>query len=402
MDDLRKYLTDYLSEKLNKITISNSKEKGGVKKIHIRPILLREKVYFQFESFTEKQAFHENLIKEDAVEKIFKLMEEFKQLELDHSEVSLNCLISKKGKVTLKLKKKPNNNKEPAVSNCENCSDTKPQLTHNKEKKYLIPEGTPVEFLIDLGVMTTDGKIRDKMYDKYKQINRFLEFIRDIIPELPKDKELTIIDFGCGKSYLTFAIYYYLHVLNDFKLNMIGLDLKEDVIDKCNKLAVKYGFDKLKFLVGDIKDYEGVTSVDMVVTLHACDTATDYALYKAVNWGASVILSVPCCQHEMNTAMGKSKEKNDLSSLLSYGIIRERTCALFTDAIRAESLKAQGYAVQLLEFIDMEHTPKNILIRAVKARHKKIEIKNDNGPTVEEAMKFLGVKPLLPRLFDGE
>lgn len=267
-------------------------------------------------------------------------------------------------------------------------------------KKYLIPEGTPVPFLMDLGVMTSDGKIHDKMYDKYRQINRFLEFIEDILPALSKDRELTIIDFGCGKSYLTFAMYYYLCVLRGYNARMIGLDLKEDVIDKCNKLAEKYGYEKLSFLVGDIKDYEGVDKVDMVVTLHACDTATDYALYKAVTWDADVILSVPCCQHEMNKQLNSTYKNTELSALLSYGIIRERTAALLTDAVRAEVLRDCGFDVQLLEFIDMEHTPKNILIRAVREK-KKIEIKA-NKKTYKDAVNYLGVEPMILKLLDKE
>ena len=391
MDELRSFLEETLNIQLNKIIISNGKVKGGVNKIHIRPILLKEKLCFQFASYTDKQVFHENYESADAIEKIIMLMGDYKQCEIDHKSKMVTCLISKKGKVTIKAK---NNTKE------ETETDSKEGLSHNRKKKYLIPEGTPVPFLIDLGVMSADGKIHDKMYDKYRQINRFLEFVEDILPALSKDREITIIDFGCGKSYLTFAMYYYLCKLNDYNVKMIGLDLKEDVIDKCNKLAEKYGYGKLSFLVGDIKDYEGVDKVDMVVTLHACDTATDYALYKAVNWDADVILSVPCCQHEMNKQLNKTYKDTDISALLSYGIIRERTAALFTDAVRAEVLRDCGFNVQLLEFIDMEHTPKNILIRAVREK-KKIEIKADKK-TYRDAVTYLGVEPILLKLLDKE
>ena len=209
--------------------------------------------------------------------------------------------------------------------------------------------------------MTPEGTIIRSRYDKYRQINRFLEFVEDILPQLDKNRELTILDFGCGKSYLTFALYYYLKLLKGYSIRIIGLDLKEDVIRRCNALARSYGYDTLHFLQGDIADYTGVSQVDMVVTLHACDTATDYALAKAVCWNAKVILSVPCCQHELNRQI-----KNDiLEPALKYGIIKERMAALFTDALRAERLESCGYRTQLLEFIDMEHTPKNILIRAV-------------------------------------
>lgn len=392
MDELRSFLEETLNTQLNKIIISNGKTKGGVNKIHIRPILLKEKVLFQAASYTEKQVFHENLTKEETIEKIIALMQDYKQCEIDHEDKIITCLISKKGKVTVKAK----NN----VHKGEKSASKTELLSHNRKKKYLIPEGVPVPFLIDLGVMTVDGKIHDKMYDKYRQINRFLEFVEDILPALPTDREVTIIDFGCGKSYLTFAMYYYLNKLNGINVQMIGLDLKEDVIDKCNKLAVKYGYDKLKFLVGDIKDYEGVDKVDMVVTLHACDTATDYALYKAVTWDASVILSVPCCQHEMNKQLNGTYKDTDLAALMSYGIIRERVAALFTDAVRAEVLRDCGFDVQLLEFIDMEHTPKNILIRAVREK-KKIEIK-PNKKTYRDAIEYLKVTPMLLKLLDKE
>ena len=180
-------------------------------------------------------------------------------------------------------------------------------------------------------------------------------------PVLPKEEEVSILDFGCGKSYLTFAMYYYLHELKGYRVRIIGLDLKKDVIRKCNSLSEKYGYDNLVFLEGDIADYEGMTSVDMVVTLHACDTATDYALYKAIKWNAKVILSVPCCQHEMN----KELQPKGWDSIFQYGIIKERSAALFTDAQRANLLESQGYKTQILEFIDMEHTPKNLLIRGI-------------------------------------
>ena len=263
-----------------------------------------------------------------------------------------------------------------------------PVLMHNRKKHYILEEGIPVPFLIDLGVQTAEGRIVHARYDKFRQINRFLEFVQDILPQMEKGRELTILDFGCGKSYLTFALYYYLKILNGYDIRVIGLDLKEDVIARCNALAEKYGYDKLTFLTGDIADYEGVSKVDMVVTLHACDTATDYALEKALEWDAKVILSVPCCQHELN----KQMENEILKPVLKYGLIKERIAALVTDALRAGRLEEAGYQVQILEFIDMEHTPKNILIRAVKTG-KPHEIKE-----LDACEKFLGVDPLLGRL----
>ena len=246
------------------------------------------------------------------------------------------------------------------------------------------------QILKDLGVMTAEGKIVRTKYDKYRQINRFLEFIEDILPRLSRDREITILDFGCGKSYLTFAMYYYLRELKGYDVNIIGLDLKTDVIEKCNSLALRYGYEKLHFYHGDIADYEGVSCVDMVVTLHACDTATDYALAKAVEWGAEVILSVPCCQHEVN----KQIKNEMLEPVLRYGILKERMSALITDAVRADLLESKGYDTQILEFIDMEHTPKNLLIRAVRTGKR-----SDQGK-VEKMLAALNIHPTLDRLLN--
>lgn len=235
-------------------------------------------------------------------------------------------------------------------------------LAHNRTKHYILEEGKPVDFLVGLGVQTPDGRVTRARFDKFRQINRYLEFIEDVIDELPKDRTIRIIDFGCGKSYLTFAMYYYLHELQHRDIQVTGLDLKTDVIKHCNELAEKLGYDRLKFERGDISTYEGTDVADMVVTLHACDLATDYALDKAVKWGARVILAVPCCQHELNRQI----KCDPLKPVLKYGIIKERVAALLTDALRANLLEQQGYETQILEFIDMEHTPKNLLIRAVK------------------------------------
>ena len=263
---------------------------------------------------------------------------------------------------------------------------------HNRVKQYILREGVPVPFLIDLGVMNEQGKIVHARYDKFRQINRFLEFIEDILPRLSRDREVTILDFGCGKSYLTFAMYYYLRELKGYDVNIIGLDLKTDVIEKCNSLAGRYGYEKLHFYHGDIADYEGVSSVDMVVTLHACDTATDYALAKAVEWGAEVILSVPCCQHEIN----KQIKNEMLEPVLRYGILKERMSALITDAVRANLLESKGYETQILEFIDMEHMPKNLLIRAVRTGKK-----SDISST-QDMLTALNIHPTLNRLLNED
>ena len=235
-----------------------------------------------------------------------------------YTEKQVQVLVSKKGKRTVRQLK-------------SGCPVPAAPLEHNRRKKYILDPDIPVPFLHDLGVQTKEGKIVHSRYDKFRQMNRFLEFIEDIVPELPKDRESVIIDFGCGKSYLTFAMYYYLHELKHYDVRIIGLDLKADVIAHCQQLAEDYGYEKLTFLTGDIADYDGVDHVDMVVTLHACDTATDYALDKAVRWGAKVILSVPCCQHEVNRQI----ENELLQPVLKYGLIKERMSALLTDAIRA-------------------------------------------------------------------
>ena len=241
--------------------------------------------------------------------------------------------------------------------------------------------------------MTEEGKIVHARFDKFRQINRFLEFIEDILPKLDRSRESVILDFGCGKSYLTFAMYYYLKELKGYPVRIVGLDLKEDVIEHCSRLGRQYGYEGLSFCHGDIASFEGVEKVDMVVTLHACDLATDYALEKAVNWGARVILSVPCCQHELNGQM----ENSLLRPVLQYGLIKERMAALYTDAIRAQVLEYRGYRTQILEFIDMEHTPKNILIRAVRQGKKR-----DNGLQIRELADFLHVKPTVVELLAPE
>ncbi|MGN0397815.1 MAG: class I SAM-dependent methyltransferase [Candidatus Fimimorpha sp.] len=338
-----------ITSELYDAILSNPISKDGIIKLKIRPIMLQKQLLFQIEERTQKQAFHKNLSASDACIYLTKQMNDhFHQAQIRTTTEQVTILVSKKGKVTIKSKKQAD--ELPSLS-----------LNHNRTKEYIIKEGVPVPFLIDLGVMKTDGSIVRAKYDKFRQINRFLEFIEDILPQLNKTNEQTIIDFGCGKSYLTFAMYYYLKILKGYPIRIIGLDLKKDVIAHCNALAKQYGYDTLTFLCGDIADYTGVNQVDMVVTLHACDTATDYALAKAVNWNAKVILSVPCCQHELN----KQIQCDALDPALQHGLIKERLSALFTDSIRAGHLEAYGYRTQILEFIDMEHTPKNILIRAV-------------------------------------
>ena len=384
MDEILRLLPEILNIDFIRGTISNPRDKEGIIKIRVRPLEKKGELYFQLESFTKTQAFHENLTAKDACRKIAGVMERFGQMQIETVGEECTVLVSKKGKVTVRRKKRK--------------TEARPaDRSHNRKKHYILEEGVPVPFLRDLGVMTEDGKIVRTKTDKFRQINRFLEFIEDILPRLEKGRELTILDFGCGKSYLTFAMYHYLHELRGYDIRIIGLDLKKDVIDHCGKLAEKYGYDKLTFLVGDIADYDGVDRVDMVVTLHACDTATDYALAKAVGWGAEVILSVPCCQHELNAQFAARDGCAEvMAPVMDYGLLRERFAALATDGLRAKYLEREGYETQVLEFIDMEHTPKNILLRAVKTGRK-------DGRAAEEIRKcieFLGAAPTLGRLLD--
>lgn len=376
MTEVRALCEEYIGKELYQIIISNPKNTADISKVKIRPIMLKNSIVFQVTEYKGTQVFHENYEKQPLIEKIILYLEKyFKQMELTATNMQAIVLISKKGKVTIKKK------------NFQ--TEKKVDLSHNKAKKYILQEGTIVPFLVDLGVQTKEGKIVRSNYDKFRQINRYLEFIADIMPILPTDRCINIIDFGCGKSYLTFALYYYMKILCKRDIQVIGLDLKEKVIEDCNTLAIRYGYDKLKFITGDVSTYTGEGNVDMVVTLHACDTATDYALEKAVACGAKVIFTVPCCQHEVNMQI----KNEQLQPLLKYGLIKERISALITDAIRANLLEEQGYQVQVMEFIDMEHTPKNILIRAVKEKENK---KMDTG--ISSMTEFLHIRNTLQEL----
>lgn len=356
MKTLQNFLKEQFDDGVMLAVLSGQrkKEPDVPSRVRIRPVEIRGERVFQATATVGTKAIHKNYTLEEVLSYVeASLTDGFSQLQIQGQMKDGTVLVSKKGKQTIKTR--PHEALEPVKIQ-----------SHNRVKQYILKEGIPVPFLVDLGVMNKEGKVHTHSYDKFKQINRFLEFIEDILPSLQKDREVTILDFGCGKSYLTFAMYYYLKELKGYDVNIIGLDLKEDVIKKCSVLALKYGYKKLHFLQGDIADYEGVNKVDMVVTLHACDKATDYALAKAIEWDAEVILSVPCCQHELNYRI-----QNDLlEPVLKYGILKERMSALITDGIRAELLESEGYHTQILEFIDMEHTPKNLLIRAVKTGDK--------------------------------
>lgn len=384
MEELKILLQEILNKDLQQIILSNSRHPEQVQKAKIRPVLIRGELVFQETAYRGTQVFHENFTAEQMTDRICRaLAEQFRQGEFTAKSLQATALVSKKGKLTLKVK----NNTSPEQEDLQ-------ALSHNRTKHYILEEGKPVDFLVGLGVQTPDGRVTKARFDKFRQINRYLEFIEDVIDELPTDRTIRIVDFGCGKSYLTFAMYYYLHELQHRDIQVTGLDLKTDVIKHCNELAEKLGYDRLKFERGDISTYEGTDVADMVVTLHACDLATDYALDKAVKWGARVILAVPCCQHELNRQI----TCDPLKPVLKYGIIKERIAALLTDALRANLLEQQGYETQILEFIDMEHTPKNLLIRAVKKGSMRPKHSTDIR-TVEE---LLHVAPTLDKLLNNE
>ncbi|CEK32307.1 SAM dependent methyltransferase [[Clostridium] sordellii] len=377
MEELKNSIYEITDDNIIKVVISNKLNKDiEYNKINIE---LKEKnniEYYQVEKYTDKQVFHENIEKDMLNEKMLEFIDgKYKQVGAWSEEYTYDLKISKKGKVFLGRKKSDN-------SKLVNKS-------HNREKNYILKEGMIIQPLIDLGVFTKDGKVVNSKYDKYKQINRFIEIIDDEIKK-NNDKELTILDFGCGKSYLTFVLYYYFVEIKKINVKMIGLDLKADVIKKCNEIAKKYNYKNLHFELGDINGYKYTDNVDMVITLHACDTATDYALYNAIKWNAKMIFSVPCCQHEFNSQM----KSEDLSILTRYGIIKERVAALMTDAVRGNLLEAIGYKTQLLEFIDIAHSPKNILIRASKSKISR-EKKENSLIEVDNIMKEFNLEPTL-------
>lgn len=321
--------------------------KSGISKVEIRPVILKGKNLFQITQQVEKKALHNNLGPKECIAFLIdKLLLEYKQGVIFTSEGDFQLLTNKKGETKILHK---------AIS-----KKLKTQA-HNKEKNYLLSEGTPLPFLIELGLMNPQGKIVPQKMAKFRQINRFLEMVDDTMSHLKFNKTLNVVDFGCGKAYLTFALFYFFRFIKGLNVRMVGLDLKEDVIEFCSKLSDKLGYEGLKFSVGDIAAYIPKDSVNMVVALHACDTATDAALAQAINWKSQVILAAPCCQHELH----KQIKSDSLKGILDYGILKERFAALTTDASRALILEMQGYATQVLEFIDPDDTPKNLLIRAV-------------------------------------
>ena len=384
MEELKRTLEEVFKSEIIKIVISNKVKKDEkYNKIAINLKENNKNKFYQIEKFTDKQVFHENIKINEISDKVSELIfGNYKQMTAWSNNEIFDLKISKKRKIFLG-KKKNDNSKIVAKG-------------HNKEKNYILKEGMIIEPLIDLGVFTKEGKVVNSKYDKYKQINRFIEIIDD---EIKKNdyKELTILDFGCGKSYLTFVLYYYFVKIKNINVKMIGLDLKEDVIKKCNDIAKRYNYENLHFELGDINGFKYNNKVDMVITLHACDTATDYALYNAIKWNSKMIFSVPCCQHEFNSQM----KANELSILTKYGIVQERIAALMTDSVRANLLECVGYKTQLLEFIDIAHSPKNILIRASKNNISK-EKKEKSLNEVNNLIRTFNFNPTLYNLLKND
>ncbi|MFF2753838.1 class I SAM-dependent methyltransferase [Psychrobacillus sp. NPDC058041] len=368
--EMKEYIIEQaLSKQLISATISQPRAKSNeIKRVKLKPIEIKNMYHIQIEYQYERVLKHENIPIENFAESLEKLFDQYRQMHADFITEKVQVQLSKKNKVMWKSEK--------------TASSKTVNLSHNRKKNYLLDEDTPYPFLIRLGVQTAEGKVKKQKYDKFKQINRFVEFIDDALAYLPKGKPVRILDFGSGKSYLTFALYHYLKIEKGIDIRVTGLDLKKEVIEECAMIANDLGYDQLEFLVGDINDYNDETTVDMVVTLHACDVATDMALARAVKWGASVILSVPCCQHELNAQLNAP----GLDIMLKHGLIKERFAALATDSIRAEILNLVGYEAQLVEFIDMENTPKNILIRAYR---------NGKKPTAEQFEKYNHFKQML-------
>lgn len=335
-----------LSSKVKKLAFSEKKKKDiEYSKITARPFASKKGLMWQLEKYKNNQVFHENMSENDF----------FSWLTEQASALFKQCCLTAEGTTvhyTLfddKIKRKVTGN---AV--------TVAVQSHNKEKEYILRQGENIPALVDLGVFSSDFKIIKSKYDKYKQINRFIEIVDDAFRKLGKDS-ITILDFGCGKSYLTFIIYHYFTVIRGVKATVIGYDLKEDVVRHCNETAEKYGYDSLKFYVNDVTKGELFDGdVDMVITLHACDIATDFALHHAISHRVPHIFSVPCCQHEINKSI---QTGGDFDILLSHGLIKERFSALLTDSIRARILEKCGYETDVIEFVDFAHSPKNLMLR---------------------------------------
>lgn len=401
----RQKIADILKTMPAKLVLSSPADKAYLyRKTVIQKIDLKGEACYQLQRFTDRQAFHENIRREQLEDAVLSgFPEVYTQLNIFGSERQWDFKLTKKGRLLSDMHGTTNTDEGQQRANAEGkrrgaggsrriTAEGEPILPHNRKKNYILKEGTVIPPLTDLGIFTKDGKVVQSMYDKYKQINRFLEMVEDVIKNCHKPV-WHIIDFGCGKSYLTFILYYYLVEVKGLSVQMTGLDLKADVIAACNATAKKYGYDSLHFEMGDINGYQADTPVDMVITLHACDTATDYAIYNAIEWKADIILSVPCCQHEVNGQIAS----DNFSLLTRYGIVKERVSALMTDAIRGNVLTYCGYRTQLLEFVDFAASPKNVLIRAVRGRVSE-EKRQQAKEEVERLCREFGIRQTLAGL----
>lgn len=379
---------NFENKNITKCIFSNMKGDYEYTKIIIKPLIIKNNFVYQFEQFKNNKAYHSNLTVEESIQKISTIIENFYQYVVFTTEADIQIIRGKK-----------DFNMKSTCNQKEICS-----LEHNKVKKYILEEGTPIPFLIRLGIMGEDGKVFKKSYDKFRQINKYLEFIDETIKELKNkkyiDTHIKAVDFGCGKSYLTFALHYYLKNIQNMTFEVIGLDLKKDVIEHCNQIAKDLNMENIEFLTGDIKDFNKLKNVDLIFSLHACNNATDYSLLKGLELDAKAILAVPCCQHEFNQKMSQNKKSEFFAfenPIGKHGILLEKFASLATDALRAQALELCGYKTQVMEFIDMEHTPKNILIRGIKENPNK-NILEKKLQEYEIYKKFLGIEPLLDTL----
>ena len=379
---------NFENKNITKCIFSNMKGDYEYTKIIIKPLIIKNNFVYQFEQFKNNKAYHSNLTVEESIQKISTIIENFYQYVVFTTEADIQIIRGKK-----------DFNMKSTCNQKEICS-----LEHNKVKKYILEEGTPIPFLIRLGIMGEDGKVFKKSYDKFRQINKYLEFIDETIKELKNkkyiDTHIKAVDFGCGKSYLTFALHYYLKNIQNMTFEVIGLDLKKDVIEHCNQIAKDLNMENIEFLTGDIKDFNKLKNVDLIFSLHACNNATDYSLLKGLELDAKAILAVPCCQHEFNQKMSQNKKSEFFAfenPIGKHGILLEKFASLATDALRAQALELCGYKTQVMEFIDMEHTPKNILIRGIKENPNK-NILEKKLQEYEVYKKFLGIEPLLDTL----
>ncbi len=344
------------TETLKKAVFSKPTDKS-VKKTVISPKNISGEVVLQAEIFhTDNKATHEN-IKTYDVSRVAEYIDGYSQINLLTTAGDCEYKVSQSGKSVVIGGKKLES---------EFFADktfARVQIgSNNKSKKYILSGDE--EFLKHLGVSDKNGRVYDKKQAKFRQINRFLELIRDIEKHLP-DGDLRICDLCCGKSYLSFAVYHYFAVIQGRKVKMTGIDLKPDVIEYCSEVAKSLGFDGLEFICGDIRAYEAESHVNLVISLHACDIATDIVLQKATDVQADVILSTPCCHHDLN----KKLDCDALAFIGNHSMLRQKLCDAATDALRLKLLESKGYEVSALELIDPEETPKNILLRGIRKKN---------------------------------